>query len=90
VVRLIAAGKDPLNAHVNDVMTKSVRKVHEDATVDDVLSLMSTSEIRRVPVVNKNDELVGIVSIGDISMENRESDKVGEAIGDISEGRPNN
>ena len=90
VVRLIADGKDPLNAHVNEVMTKSVRKVHEDATVDDVLSLMSSSEIRRVPVVNKNDELVGIVSIGDISMEDREQGKVGDAIGDISEGRPNN
>ncbi len=90
VVRLIADGKDPLNAHVNEVMTKSVRKVHEDATVDDVLSLMSSSEIRRVPVVNKNDELVGIVSIGDISNETREHGKVGEAINDISDARPNN
>ena len=87
VVRLIADGKDPLNAHVNEVMTKSVRKVHEDATVDDVLSLMSNSEIRRVPVVNKNDELVGIVSIGDISSDTR---KAGEALNDISEARPNN
>ena len=90
VVRLIADGKDPLNAHVNEVMTKRVRKVHEDATVDDVLSLMSSSEIRRVPVVNKNDELVGIVSIGDISNETREHGKVGEAINDISDARPNN
>jgi CBS domain-containing protein len=90
VVRLIADGKDPLNAHVKEVMTKSVRKVHEDATVDDVLSLMSSSEIRRVPVVNKNDELVGIVSIGDISNETHERGKVGEAIEEISEGRPNN
>ena len=87
VVRLIADGKDPMNARVNEVMTKSVRKVHEDATVDDVLSLMSNSEIRRVPVVNKNDELVGIVSIGDISDETR---KAGEALNDISEARPNN
>jgi len=90
VVRLIADGKDALTAHVNDVMTKSVRKVHEDATVDDVLSLMSSSEIRRVPVVNKNDELVGIVSIGDISTQSGEHGKVGEAINDISEARPNN
>jgi CBS domain-containing protein len=64
--------------------------VHEDATVDDVLSLMSNSEVRRVPVVNKNDELVGIVSIGDISFESNESGKVGDALGDISEARPNN
>jgi hypothetical protein len=40
--------------------------------------------------VNKNDELVGIVSIGDISTESREHGKVGQAINDISEARPNN
>lgn len=90
VVRLIADGKDPMNASVNDVMTKSIRKVHEDATVDDVLSLMSSSEIRRVPVVNKNDELVGIVSIGDISNESGEQGKVGATLNDISDARPNN
>lgn len=90
VVRLIADGKDPMNARVNDVMTKSIRKVHENATVDDVLTLMSNSEIRRVPVVNRNDELVGIVSIGDISIETKERDKVGDALNEISEARPNN
>jgi CBS domain-containing protein len=90
VVRLIADGKDPMNARVNEVMTKSVRKVQEDATVDDVLSLMSSSEIRRVPVVNRNDELVGIVSIGDISTQTNQDGKVGQAIEDISEARPNN
>jgi CBS domain-containing protein len=90
VVRLIADGKDPMNARVTDVMTKSVRKVQEDATVDDVLSLMSSSEIRRVPVVNRNDELVGIVSIGDISTQTNQDGKVGQAIEDISQAKPNN
>ncbi|HEY2093458.1 MAG TPA: CBS domain-containing protein [Thermoanaerobaculia bacterium] len=90
VVRLIADGKDPMNARVTDVMTKRVRKVQEDATVDDVLTLMSNSEIRRVPVVNSNDELVGIVSIGDISGEAKEHGRVGAALNDISDARPNN
>jgi CBS domain-containing protein len=90
VVRLIADGKDPMNARVTDVMTKSIRKVQENATIDDVLTLMSNSEIRRVPVVNRNDELVGIVSIGDISIETKERGKVGDALNEISEARPNN
>jgi CBS domain-containing protein len=90
VVRLIADGKDPMTARVNEVMTKSIRKVREDATVDDVLTLMSNSEIRRVPVVNRDDELVGIVSIGDISSDTSEHGKVGKALDDISEARPNN
>jgi len=55
-----------------------------------VLDLMSTEKIRRVPVVNQNNELVGILSIGDIASRDRETGRVGKAIEEISEGRPNN
>jgi CBS domain-containing protein len=90
VVRLIAEGKDCATARVNEVMTKGVKSVSEDASIDDVLRVMKGSEIRRVPVVNKNDEIVGIVSIGDLAVETNEDNKVGKAIEDISEARPNN
>ena|SRR5436190_1869842 len=90
VVRLIAEGKDPGSARVNEVMTKSVRKVNEDATVKEVLTMMSSSEIRRVPVVNDRDEIVGIVSIGDIATQANQEGRIGQAIGDISQAPPNN
>lgn len=90
VVRLIAEGKDPAKARVNECMTKSVRSVKEDTLVAEVLSVMSSAQVRRVPVVNASDELVGIVSIGDISTETNEDGNVGKAIGQISEGPPNN
>lgn len=90
VVRLIAEGKDAQNARVDEVMTKQVRSVQEDATVSEVLTLMTGAEIRRVPVVNRNDELVGIVSIGDIASETNQDNRVGKAIEDISDARPNN
>jgi CBS domain-containing protein len=90
VVRLIAEGKDAQNARVNEVMTKHVRSVQEDATISEVLTLMSSAEIRRVPVVNRNDELVGIVSIGDIATDTNQDNRVGKAIEDISDARPNN
>jgi CBS domain-containing protein len=90
VVRLIAEGKDPQNARVNEVMTKHVRSVQEDATINEVLTLMSSAEIRRVPVVNRNDELVGIVSIGDIATDTNQDSRVGKAIENISDARPNN
>jgi CBS domain-containing protein len=89
VVRCIADGKDPMNARVNDVMTKNVRSVSEDATIDEVLRVMKGAEVRRVPVVNRNDEIVGIVSIGDLAVETNQDGKVGKAIEDISEARPN-
>ena len=90
VVRAIADGKDLDSVSVTDVMTKSVRSVKEDSTVDEVLNLMGSAEIRRVPVVNGNNEIVGIVSIGDLSTKTSKDNKVGKTVESISEGPPNN
>jgi CBS domain-containing protein len=90
VVRGIAEGKDLSNCRVNELMTKQVRSVREDAPVDEVLTLMSSSEIRRIPVVNGRDEIVGIVSIGDIAEKTNKDGRVGKAIEDISQAPPNN
>lgn len=89
VVRFVAEGKDPASARVDECMSRSVRSVKEDTSVADVLSLMSSAQIRRVPVVNSSEELVGIVSIGDISTETNQDDRVGKAIGQISEAPAN-
>jgi CBS domain-containing protein len=90
VVRLVAEGKDPANAKVNEAMSKQVRTVKEDTPVNEVLELMSSEQIRRVPVTNTNNELVGIVSIGDIASESKEIVKVGRTVEEISEAPPNN
>src|SRR5436305_13002750 len=65
VVRLVAEGKDPSNAKVNEAMTKNVRSIKEDSTINDALQVMSNAQIRRVPVVNNNNEIIGIVSMKD-------------------------
>ncbi|HUR79914.1 MAG TPA: CBS domain-containing protein [Thermoanaerobaculia bacterium] len=90
VVRGLAEGKDLENTRVNELMTKSVRTVREDASLNEVLTAMGNSEIRRVPVVNSNDELVGIVSLGDIAAQGNQDGKVGKAVENISEAPPNN
>lgn len=90
VVRLVAEGKDPANARVNEAMTKSVRSVKEDTPVDEVMDLMSKAQIRRVPVVDQNDELVGIVSMGDLATETDKDGKLGQTLESISEGPANN
>lgn len=90
VIRLVAEGKDPANARVKEAMSSNVRAVKEDTPVNDVLDLMSKAQVRRIPVVNTNNELVGIVSIGDIATDSRENSKVGRAVEQISEGPANN
>jgi CBS domain-containing protein len=90
VVRGVADGKDATNLSVREVMTKNVRSVREDGTVDEALDLMSRAEIRRVPVVNQSNELVGIVSLGDIATSSNRDGKVGKTVEEISEAPPNN
>jgi CBS domain-containing protein len=90
VVRGLAEGKDLGNATVTELMTKPVRSVRDDASVNEALELMSRAEVRRVAVVNNNDELVGIISIGDISVQTDKDNKVGQAMESISEAPPNN
>ncbi len=90
VVRGLAEGKDLENTRINELMTRSVRSVREDASVNEALQLMSSAEIRRVAVVNHNDELVGIVSLGDIASQTNQDGKVGKAVEDISQAPPNN
>ena len=90
VVRLVAQGKDPSNARVHEAMTKGVRAIKEDSTVNDALQVMSGAQVKRVPVVNDNNEIVGIVSMGDIATDSSQSDKIGKTVEDISEAPPNN
>jgi CBS domain-containing protein len=90
VVRGLAEGKDLSTASVTELMTKQVRSVRDDASVNEALELMSRAEVRRVAVVNNNDELVGIVSLGDISINTDKDNKVGKTVESISEAPPNN
>ncbi|OAP36340.1 inosine-5-monophosphate dehydrogenase [Sinorhizobium glycinis] len=68
VVRGVADGLDP-QAKVRDVMTTDVKYCFEDEEVDDVARNMGDIQVRRLPVVNRNKRLVGIVSLADAARE---------------------
>lgn len=66
-VRAVAAGRGP-DTPVRDVMTAEVIYCFDDDEVDEVALKMSDRQVRRMPVLSRQDEsLVGIVSLGDIS-----------------------
>ena len=67
VVRSTAAGQDPRKATVADAMTTAVHSVREDAPVQDAVRLMQEHQIRRVPVLDAEDRLAGILSLGDLA-----------------------
>ncbi|HZE91242.1 MAG TPA: CBS domain-containing protein [Rhizobacter sp.] len=66
-VRATAAGMDPNEACVSDVMSEQVRWCSENDSTDSVMDIMGDTQIRRLPVLNDERELVGIVSLGDLA-----------------------
>ena len=70
-VRGIAEGLGP-DCPVRDLMSDGIVCAHEDDDTTDVAARMSKEQVRRLPVVDANDRLVGIVSLGDLSREGPE------------------
>jgi len=80
-VRAVAEGKSS-DTPISEVMTEDVVWCTDTDSVDDVLQQMSDAQIRRLPVVDKDRQLVGIIALGDIALE--EEEDVDEALRDIS------
>jgi CBS domain-containing protein len=85
VVRGLARDVDPRSCKLADVMSGHVRTARPDDDVDAVLGEMATAQIRRMPVVDAQEKLVGILSIGDIAAKSPEDEEdVAMSLGDIS------
>lgn len=82
-VRGVAAGLAPDQGCVSDVMTPEVECVSPDQDAEEVLRLMGEAQVRRLPVVDENDELIGIVSLGDLAT--RQHAPTEDALREISE-----
>jgi CBS domain-containing protein len=84
-IRAVADGKDPRSCTVRDAMTPHIFCCNEDEDVEAVAQLMKDKQVRRVPVLDGNKRLVGIVSLGDLAIEIHNERLVGEALECISE-----
>lgn len=83
VVRALAQGKAG-DTKIRDVMSADVKYCFEEDDVDDVARNMSDLQIRRLPVVDKNKRLTGIVSLGDIAVTDQ-TQSAAQALHGISE-----
>jgi CBS domain-containing protein len=80
-VRGVAEGRSADTA-VSEIMTEDVLYATEDQSVDEVMQQMSEAQVRRIPVIDDDRKLVGIVSLGDLALEGEED--VDETLRDIS------
>lgn len=82
-IRAVAEGKGP-DTKVRLVMTEGIHWAYEDDSVAKVAELMSEHQIRRMPIVNVDKRLVGIVALGDFAVDTKEIAVAGEALAEIS------
>jgi CBS domain-containing protein len=66
-VRGVAKGKDISKLTARDIMTKGVIWCRDSENADDAAHIMETKHLRRLPVIDENKRMVGMLSLGDIS-----------------------
>lgn len=85
-VRVVAEGKDPTQTRVGDVMSEGVCWAYEDEEAEEAARRMQDNQVRRLPVINREKKLAGVVSIGDLAVEASELKDAARALKGVSEG----
>ena len=68
-LRCVAPGLPPDQTQVGQILSGDVRWCRDDTTVDEAVEMMQAARVRRLPVIDQDDRLCGIVSLGDLSRE---------------------
>ena len=82
-VRVVAEGKSPGSIKIRDAMTSEVGYCYDDQDVQEVAQVMRDKAIRRVVVMDRDDNLVGMCSLGDLAAKHDET-KAGKVLDDIA------
>jgi CBS domain-containing protein len=84
VVRVVAEGKNPQSVTVREVASTEVVTVDPQQELDEALQLMASKQVRRLPVVEGDGRLVGVLAQADIARE-AEDKQTGQLVEDISQ-----
>lgn len=84
-IRAVAEGKNPADCKARDIMTPKTYYCYDDQDVEEVCNNMGEIQVRRLPVVNRQKRLVGIVSMGDLA-QSASRPNIGQTVQQITEG----
>ncbi|HZA52643.1 MAG TPA: CBS domain-containing protein [Candidatus Udaeobacter sp.] len=88
IVRSTAEGFHPETIQAEEVMTRHAVYGFEDQDVGEASRIMEENQIRRLPILNREKCLVGVLSLGDIAVGTQNKELAGEALREISEPAP--
>jgi CBS domain-containing protein len=84
-LKVVGEGRDPKNTKVEDVMTRKLITCHADDNVENAMKAMAQYQLRRIPVVDENMKLVGIISQADVATRVDEPERTAEVVREISQ-----
>jgi CBS domain-containing protein len=87
-VRLVAPGLDPSKTKVREIMTPDATYCFDDQTIEEAAAVMEAHQIRRLPIMNREKHLIGMLSLGDLAVRTQgteDQELADEALRDISE-----
>ena len=83
-VRVVAEGRDPRSTTVDTVMTRRVFSCRPEDDLDKALKLMEQHQVRRVPVMDQQSRIVGIITQGDIAIRLKDPQTIAEVVTEVS------
>jgi len=83
-IKVVAEARDPRTTLVKDVMTDDVVTCKENEDVNQALKLMQENQVRRIPVVDQSDHLLGIIAQADVATRLGKAQTTGKVVEDIS------
>jgi len=83
-IKVVGEGRDPKSTRVEDVMTDSLVTCRADDDVENAMRAMAQNQLRRIPVVDDNGQLVGIISQADLATRLNEPQSTAEVVKEIS------
>ena len=84
VIQAVAEGKNPSGMPVREVASRDLVTIGQDEDLSEALRLMASHQVRRIPVVDQDNRLVGVVAQADVAREAKDKDS-GQMLHDISQ-----
>ena len=86
VVRAIAEGKNPATTRAEEIMTTDIHTAQPNDRVVEAIRKMGDKQVRRIPIVDRDGTLRGIISMADVALETEDDRELAEALEEISSG----
>ncbi len=86
-LKIVADGRDPKTTRAEEIMTRKVVTCHAEDDLQKALDSMSEHKLRRIPVVDNNNRIVGIIAQADVATRLNQPEKTAEVVKEISQSK---